>query len=133
MVEHGNEVEDAQTKLFRELEFLIPTENKGKAHQIIDQIQHEQRIVSWTQQETRDDLHLNGIEKERTYIANVHINLLQGLIRTKFLADAAVKYKELKETMNTATSSVEDISQTKDNARKWVLHQIIVRNFFSSR
>ena len=36
-------------------------------------------------------------QKEVTRIANIHINLLQGLIRTKFLQDASAKCRELKE------------------------------------
>ena len=52
-------------------------------------------VTLWVQRHPRDSEHDN--QKVVTRIANIHINLLQGLIRTKFLQDAAAKCRKLKE------------------------------------
>ena len=56
-------------------------------------------VTLWVQRHPRDSEHDN--QKVVTRIANTHINLLQGLIRTKFLQDASAKCRELKENWET--------------------------------
>ena len=54
-------------------------------------------VTLWVQRHPRDSEHDN--QKVVTRIANTHINLLQGLIRNKFLQDAAAKCRKLKESL----------------------------------
>ena len=62
--------------------------------------------------------------KERNQIAGVHISLIQGLIRTKFLADAAVKWSKLDAAKQTGAEVVEDMSEVLKAAPKWVCTQL---------
>ena len=54
-------------------------------------------VTLWVQRHSRDSEHDN--QKAVARIANVHINLLQGLIRNKFLQDATAKCRKLKESL----------------------------------
>lgn len=95
------------------------TKRLEKANGEIKRLKEElQQATLWVQRHPRESEHDN--QKEVTRIANHHINLLQGLIRTKFLKDAAAKCYELKEK----GTDKKDAEEAKENAIAWVLYQI---------
>lgn len=114
-------MDDTKNRLLRELYELIAPENRDRAREIIEEI----RPTRWTQSEIRDDLYLNEIQREQTRIGNIHINFIQGLIRTKFLADASAKCRALKvQTNTTNASNDEDVNTIKEKASRWVVDQM---------
>ena len=88
------EEEPAQNTMSDEVQEL--TKQLEKANDKIKCLKEElTEVTLWVQHHPRDSEHDN--QKVVTRIANHHINLLQGLIRTKFLQDAAAKCRKLKE------------------------------------
>jgi predicted nuclease with TOPRIM domain len=97
----------------QDLQYQLDDANK----KIGDLNERLEQATLWVQHHPREDA--NDTDKEVTRMANYHICLLQGLVRRRFLADAAAKCKQLTEGEDMA-----DVEEIKTNAIKWVLWQM---------
>ena len=73
-------------------------------------------MTLWVQRHPRDSEHNNQKEVDR--IANIHINLLQGLIRTKFWNDADAKCCELKKNWEAPQEEADTKANTVEEVKK---------------